>query len=72
MPQYRYIESRSTVQEPDKQTPAESRSSTFSWRAGTQVTTVLLSCGHTKDYRGFDRGPKNKALCKECPDYDGV
>lgn len=70
MPQYRYIESRSTVQGPSKQTPEYSGSSTFYWKAGTEVTTLLLSCGHTKDYRGFDRGPRDKALCKECPDYD--
>lgn len=68
MPQYQAVVDRETHQEDDKMTPAHSRSRTFSWRAGTKVTTVTLACGHTKQYRGFDNGPKNKALCKECPD----
>lgn len=66
MPRYQEIVSRTTRQEPDKATPAHSKSRTFSWRAGTKVTTVTLACGHSKVYRGFDEGPKFKALCKEC------
>jgi len=66
MAQYQKIVSRSERQEDDKQTPARSKSRTWSWRAGTKVTTVTLACGHTKEYRGFDGGPKFHALCKEC------
>jgi len=63
---YREIVGRKVRQEPDKSTPAHSRGRVWSWRAGTKVTTVNLSCGHTKDYRG-DYVPKSQALCKECP-----
>lgn len=67
MAAFRKIVSRSMSKEPDKQTPAHSRSRTWSWRAGIDITTVTLSCGHTKDYRGYGQsGPKTKALCKEC------
>lgn len=65
MSTFRKIVSRKVSQEPDKSTPAHSRSRVWSWRAGTRVTTVTLSCGHTKDYRG-DYAPKHRALCKEC------
>lgn len=65
---YQEIVSRKTTTEPDKSTPAHSRSRTWSWRRGTDVTTVTLSCGHTKAYRGDVHSvPKTKALCKECP-----
>jgi hypothetical protein len=68
MAHYRRIVDRSTRRESDRSTPAHSRSRVWSWRAGTEVTTVTLSCGHTKDYRGdVHRVPKVKALCKQCP-----
>lgn len=62
---YQEIVSRKTEREPDRSTPAHSRSRIWSWRAGTEVTTVTLACGHTKVYRGMFV-PKTKAWCKEC------
>jgi hypothetical protein len=67
---YREILNRQAHQEPDKVTPRFSRSPIWSWRAGTEVITVTLSCGHTKEYRGRYSAPKHKALCKECPNDD--
>jgi hypothetical protein len=43
---YRDVVSRSMKQESDKSTPAHSKSRVWSWRAGTEVWTLLLSCGH--------------------------
>jgi hypothetical protein len=63
--QYRSIVGRKTQREPNR---TSVRGRLFTWRAGTDVTTVTLSCGHTKVYRGFkDSAPKEKALCHECP-----
>ena len=65
MAAYREIVARQTRQEPSR---TSIRGRLLTWRAGTDVTTVTLSCGHTKEYRGCgDVAPKDHALCKECP-----
>lgn len=61
---WREVITRSSTHEPDKTGGSKSRG--FYWRKGTRVTTVVLSCGHTKSYRGDHDGPKKRALCKEC------
>lgn len=66
---FREIVARSRSQAPNRQTPAHSRSRTWSWRRGVDIWTLTLSCGHTKVYRG-DYTPKNMALCKECSAHE--
>ncbi len=64
---YREIVGRSVRREKDKITPQFWKRPVWVWRAGTDVTTITLSCGHTKEYRGYgDVAPMLKALCKEC------
>lgn len=65
---YREIVKRRTRREPDKVSGTFRKSPIWSWRAGADVTTVTLSCGHTKEYRGHgDVAPMARAICKECP-----
>lgn len=67
MSKFQEIVSRASQREDAKMTPAESRSRIRSWRIGTLITTITLSCGHTKNYRGDNfYVPKNKALCNQC------
>ncbi len=67
MPRYRTIVARSIRREKDRITPEFWKRPVWVWRAGADVTTVTLSCGHTKEYRGTgDVAPKDRALCKEC------
>jgi hypothetical protein len=64
MGRFQKIIRRKTRREPSK---SSWRGRLFTWRAGTEVTTVTLACGHKKTYRGM-YVPEEQALCKECVD----
>lgn len=65
MAKWQKIVSRAKHKEPSKCTPETSKARIWVWRAGTDVTTLVLECGHKKAYRG-SYVPARKALCKEC------